>query len=191
MRARQVVCGIAVCAVMMLPLTAAAAPDVNLKAKTYKTNLVTAMDECASAVTNVGGVGACPPSNATTDGTPFTIGRITIRASTSNRQVSTLIKSSSATPSAGLANRLIHTVIILRVTRTTGAPPATWVDQVLDCPDIAVSSNGNAIQKVSLGACGLAPELAANTTNKEILGVMVVDSSTGDVIAVPGLRLNH
>src|SRR6185295_7225877 len=37
----------------------AVGPDVSLKANTYSANLVQAMDECPSSVTNVGGVAAC------------------------------------------------------------------------------------------------------------------------------------
>ena len=163
-------------------------PDPSLNAKLFQTHLVQAMDECATAVTNVDGVGACTASNSDTDGTRFRMGRILIKSNLNPRQVMTTIKSSGTTPPAALANRLVHTVIVLRVTRTNQAPLVTWVDQVLDCPDIAIPSNGNAIQKVSLLDCGLAAPLADNTSNKEVVAVQVVDSVSGKPIAVPGIR---
>jgi hypothetical protein len=102
----------------------------------------------------------------------------------------TQLKSSSAT-APNLANRTLHTVIVMRVTRTDQAPLVTWVDQVLDCPDIAMPSNGNATQKTSLVACGLPAMLADNTTNKEVISVQVVDSVSGKPGAVPGVRRRH
>ena len=173
------------------PSAALADPDPGLSSKLFASNLVQAMDECASAVTNVGGVGACSPSNVDTDGTHFRTGKITIKANLGPRQVITNIRSSSATPQMALANRLLHTVIVLRVTRTTGSPLVTWVDQVLDCPDFAVPSNGNVVQKTSLLDCGLAATLADNTTNKEVIAVRVVDSNSDRAVAVPGLRRVH
>src|SRR5437899_4446891 len=99
----------------------AAGPDPNLKATRYSTSLVQAMDQCTFSVTNVGGVAACTPSNSSTDGTHFTVGRVVIRSMGSKNQVITALTSSRATPPAALANKLVHTVIILRVTRTTGS----------------------------------------------------------------------
>lgn len=174
-------------ALFLAPLVHAVG-DTNLTGKLFRSDLVQAMDECASAVTNVGGVGACPESNVDTDGTHFRIGRVQIKQTLNDRQVITTLKSSSANPSAALAGRLLHTVIVLRVTRTTEAPFVTWVDQVLDCPDMAVPANGNVVQKVGLNSCGLAPALADNTTNKEVIAVQVVDSMTGKPVAVPGVR---
>ena len=171
-----------------LPAWVLADPDPTLTAKLYNVNLVQAMDECASAVTNVDGVGACPTSNVDTDGTHFRMGRVTIKANFGPRQIFTQIKSNGTTPPNALANRLLHTVIVLRVTRTNQAPVVTWVDQVLDCPDIAVPTNGNAVQKTNFTACGLPATLADNTTNKEVIAVRVVDSVTGKAVAVPGLR---
>ena len=171
-----------------LPSWVHADPDPTLTGKVFSSSLVQAMDECASAVTNVGGVGACPTSNVDTDGTHFRMGRVVIKANFGPRQVFTQLKSSGTTPPNALANRLLHTVIVLRVTRTNQAPIVTWVDQVLDCPDIAVPSNGNATQKASFTDCGLAATLADNTTNKEVIAVRVVDSVTGKAVAVPGLR---
>lgn len=149
------------------------------------------MDECAVGVTNVGGVGACPTANVGTDGTHFRMGRVSIKSKLGPRQVFTQIKSSGTTPPSALANRLLHTVIMLRVTRTNGAPLVTWVDQVLDCPDIAVPSSGNAVQKASLLDCGLAAMLADDTTNKEVISVQLVDSVSGKVVAVPGVRRSN
>jgi hypothetical protein len=166
-------------------------PDPTLSAKLFASHLVQAMDECSSAVTNVGGVGACPTANVDTDGTHFRLGRVAIKANFGPHQVFTQLKSSGTTPPTALANHVVHTVIVLRVTRTNQAPLVTWVDQVLDCPDIAVPSNGNATQKASLTDCGLAATLADNTTNKEVVSVSVVDSTTGKAIAVPGLRRVH
>jgi hypothetical protein len=80
---------------------------------------------------------------------------------------------------------------VLRVTRTNQAPLVTWVDQVLDCPDMAIPSNGNALQKVSLLDCGLPSALANNTTIKEVIAVQVVDSVSGKAVAVPGVRRTH
>ena len=171
-----------------LPSWVHADPDPTLTGKVFSSSLVQAMDECASAVTNVGGVGACPTSNVDTDGTHFRMGRVVIKANFGPRQVFTQLKSSGTTPPNALANRLLHTVIVLRVTRTNQAPLVTWVDQVLDCPDIAVPSNGNATQKASFTDCGLAATLADNTTNKEVIAVRVVDSVSGKAVAVPGLR---
>jgi hypothetical protein len=172
----------------LLASLANAGPDVNLNGKLYRADLVQAMDECAAAVTNVDGVGACPESNANTDGSHFRLGRIQIKANQNDRQVMTIIKSSSANPTAALAGKILHTVIMLRVTRTSSAPLVTWVDQVLDCPDFAVPSNGNAVQKVSLTNCGLPAALAENSTNKEVIAVQVVDSGSGKPLAVPGIR---
>ena len=172
----------------LLPSPAQADPDVNLTAKLYRSDLVEAMDECTAAVTNVDGVGACPESNVDTDGSHFRLGRIQIKPNLNDRQVLTTLKSSSANPSAALAGRILHTVIVLRVTRTSSAPLVTWVDQVLDCPDIAVPANGNATQKVSLTSCGLPAALAENSTNKEVVTVQVVDSASGKPLAVPGIR---
>lgn len=171
-----------------LPAWVFADPDPSLGAKLFNSTLVQAMDECASAVTNVGGVGACTTSNVDTDGTHFRMGRVSIKANFGPRQVFTQIKSAGTNPPTALANRLVHTVIVLRVTRTDQEPIVTWVDQVLDCPDIAIPSNGNAIQKASLTDCGLAGTLADNTTNKEVIAVRLVDSVSGKPIAVPGVR---
>jgi len=176
---------------LALPSFALADPDLDLTAKLFSGTLVAAMDECTSAVTNVGGVGACMPSNVDTDGTHFRMGRIQIKAKLGGGQVATMLKSSSANPPAALANRTLHTVIVLRVTRTNQAPLVTWVDQVLDCPDMVVPSNGNVTQKVSLSNCGLATELANDTTNKEVITVQVVDSTSGKPVAVPGVRRPH
>src|SRR5881397_779670 len=154
----------------------AAGPDPNLKATRYSTNLVQAMDKCTSSITNVGGVAACTPSNSSTDGTAFTSGKVIIREMSAGSQVITVLKSSGATPPGALAGKMIHTVIMLRVTRTTGSPLVTWVDQTLDCPSVTVPANGNVIQKVTLLDCGLAPTLEDKTTNKEVLSVQVVDS---------------
>lgn len=172
----------------LLPAVAAAGPDVNLTAKLYRSDLVQAMDECTSSVTNVDGVAACPESNVDTDGTHYRLGRIQIKPNLNDRQVMTVLKSSSANPQAALAGRIVHTVIVMRVTRTSSAPLVTWVDQVLDCPDIAVPANGNVTQKVSLTNCGLPAALAENSTNKEVVAVQVVDSNTGKPLAVPGIR---
>ena len=166
----------------------AAGPDPNLRAQIYSSNLVQAMDQCTSAVTNVGGVGACPPGHSSTDGTPFTAGRVRIKSNSGRSQVTTTLKSSSATPPGALAGKSIHTVIMLRITRTVGSPLVTWVDQTLDCPTMVVPSNGNVTQKVSLLNCGLPPALSEDSTNKEILSVQVVANGTGDPIAVPGVR---
>lgn len=163
-------------------------PDPTLSAKLFQSHLVQAMDECTFGVTNVGGVGACPTANVDTDGTRFRTGRVMIKANFGPRQVFTQIRSSGTTPPNALANRLLHTVIVLRVTRTNDAPLVTWVDQVLDCPDMAIPSNGNATQKASLVDCGLAATLADNTTNKEVIAVRVEDSVSGKVVAVPGVR---
>jgi hypothetical protein len=170
-----------------LPLNAAG-PDPNLKATRYSTNLVQAMDQCPSSITNVGGVAACTPSNSSTDGTHFTTGKVLIRELSGGSQVVTALKSSAATPPAALAGKVIHTVIMLRVTRTTGSPLVTWVDQTLDCPDVTVPANGNVIQKETLLGCGLNPTLEDKTTNKEVLSVQVVDSVSSKPIAVPGVR---
>ena len=166
----------------------AVGPDPNLRALVYNTNLVQAMDQCTFSITNVGGVAACTPSNSSTDGTHFTVGRVIIRAMTSRGQVATLLRSSKATPPAAFANKLVHTVIVLRVTRTTGTPLVTWVDQTLNCPNILVPPTGDAIQKATLLDCGLAAALADNTTNKEIVSVQVVDNASSKAIAVPGVR---
>ena len=166
----------------------AAGPDPNLKATRYSTSLVQAMDQCTFSVTNVGGVAACTPSNSSTDGTHFTTGKVLIRELSGGSQVVTALKSSAATPPAALAGKSIHTVIMLRVTRTTGSPLVTWVDQTLDCPDVIVPPSGNVKQKETLLGCGLAPALDEKTTNKEVLSVQVVDSVSGKPIAVPGVR---
>ena len=180
---------VALGALLVLPLRLeAAGPDLNLKANTYSTNLVQAMDRCASAVTNVGGVGGCAPANSSTDGAFLTLGRVLIRSRMGRTQVATLLRSSNTTPPGALANKVIHTVLVLRVTRTNGSPQVTWVDQTLDCPNVTVPSSGDVVQKVSLVDCGLATTLADNTTNKEILSVQVVNNATGKVIAVPGVR---
>src|SRR5687767_11137808 len=101
-------------------------PDPTLSARLFQSHLVQAMDECTVAVTNVGGVGACPTANVVTDGTRFRMGKIMIKANFGPRQVFTQIKSSGTTPPNALANRLLHTQIMLRVTRTNGAPLVTW-----------------------------------------------------------------
>jgi hypothetical protein len=117
------------------------------KANTYSADLVQAMDRCASAVTNVGGVGGCPPDSSSTDGAHFTLGRITIRSRLAKGQVVMLLRSSTATPPRALANKAIQLVIMLRVTRTVGNPPVTWVDQTLDCPNVTVPTTGDVLQK--------------------------------------------
>jgi len=165
----------------------AAGPDPNLKATRYSTSLAQAMDQCTFSVTNVGGVAACTPSNSSTEGA-FTGGKLLIRSLSSGSQVVTSLKSSNTTPPAALAGKVIHTVIMLRVTRTTGSPLVTWVDQTLDCPDVTVPPSGNVKQKETLLGCGLASALDEKTTNKEILSVQVVDSVSGKVIALPGVR---
>ena len=166
-------------------------PDPHLKSRLYSTNLVQAMDQCMFAVTNVGGVGACPPSNSSTDGTPFTIGKFLIRNRSTSSQIRMSLGSSAATPPGALAGKSIHIVIMLRVTRTVGTPSVTWVDQTLDCPSVTVPASGVVSQRTSLGTCGLVSPLSDDTTNKEILSVQVVDSNSGKPIAVPGVRNNR
>ena len=180
---------VALGAVIVQPLRLeAAGPDPNLKAIRYSTNLVQAMDQCTFSVTNVGGVAACTPSNSSTDGTHFTTGKVLIRELSGGSQVVTALKSSAATSPGALAGKSIQTVIMLRVTRTTGSPLVTWVDQTLDCPPVIVPANGNVVQKETLLGCGLAPTLEEKTTNKEVLSVQVVDTVSGKPIAVPGVR---
>jgi hypothetical protein len=179
---------VALGAVIVRPLRLeAVVPDPNLKATRYSTSLAQAMDQCTFSITNVGGVAACMPSNSSTEGA-FTGGKLLIRARSSGTQVVTVLKSSTTTPPAALAGKTIHTVIVLRVTRTTGSPLVTWVDQTLDCPDVIVPPSGNVKQSETLLDCGLAPALDEKSTNKEILSVQVVDSVSGKVIAVPGVR---
>ena len=165
----------------------ATGPDLGLKANLYSANLVQAMDQCTSAVTNVGGVGGCAPANTNTAGTDFTLGRVLIRARAGRSQVATALRSSTATPPAALAGKTLHTMIILRVTSTVGTP-VTWVDQTLDCPNIPVGPTGDVLQKVSLTDCGLPAALADNTTNKEVISVQVIDNASGNPLAVPGIR---
>jgi len=180
---------IALGAVLVEPLRLeAVGPDPNLKAIRYSTSLVQAMDQCTFSITNVGGVLACAPSNSSTDGTHFTTGKVLIRELSGGSQVVTALKSSAATPPAALAGKSIQTVIMLRVTRTTGSPLVTWVDQTLDCPPVIVPANGNVVQKVTLLDCNLPQTLEDKTTNKEVLSVQVVDSVTGKAFAVPGVR---
>src|SRR5437867_1543783 len=189
MNTRSLAILVAFAALFMQPLrVGAVGPDLNLKAMTYSANLVQAMDQCTFSVTNVGGVGACPQSNANTDGTHFTVGRVAIKSMASRNQVTTSLKSSRATPPGALANKLVHTRIVLRITRTNGSPLVTWVDQTLNCPNILVPFTGDANQKVSLLDCGLALTLADNTTNKEIVSVQVVDNASSKPLAVPGVR---
>jgi hypothetical protein len=189
MKTRIAIAVVALGVIAVQPLRLeAAGPDPNLKASRYSTNLVQAMDQCTFSVTNVGGVAACSPSNSSTDGTHFTAGKIIIRLFGGGNQVVTILKSSGATPPAALANKSIHTVIMLRVTSTAGGPLVTWVDQTLDCPTVLVPANGNMLQKATLQDCGLPLALADRSTNKEILSVQVVDSGSGKPIAVPGVR---
>ena len=191
MRNKLIYTIVAIGFLVSLPAWVLADPDPVLTAKLFNANLVQAMDECGSAVTNVDGIGACPTSNVDTDGTHFRMGRVTIKANFGPRQIFTQIKSNGTTPPNALANRLLHTVIVLRVTRTNQAPVVTWVDQVLDCPDIAVPTNGNAVQKTNFTACGLPATLADNTTNKEVIAVRIVDSVSGKAVAAPGVRRVH
>jgi len=186
---RLIIALVALGAAIVWPLhVRASGPDLNLKAQLYSANLVQAMDQCASAVTNVGGVGGCTPSNSSTDGTHFNLGRVLIRSRFGRSQVATALRSSSASPPGALAGKTVHVVIMLRVTRTIGSPPVTWVDQTLDCPNIPVGPTGDVVQKVSLTDCGLAAALADNTTNKEVLAVQVINNGSGKPIAVPGTR---
>jgi hypothetical protein len=175
--------------IIVRPLRVDADPDPSLSAKGYRTSLVQAMDQCTTAVTNVGGVGACAASNTNTDGARFSLGRIIIKSIEGDRQVQTVLKSSRTSPPAALAGKVIHTEIVLRVTSTSGS--VTWVDQTLECPDAAVLSDGKVAQKVSLQSCGLPAPLSDNTTNKEIVSIRVVDSGSGLPIAVPGVRRTH
>jgi hypothetical protein len=108
------------------------------------------MDECGSAVTNVDGVGACPTATSTPTAPTSVWAKSRSSPNSGQRQFSRSSESYGTTPPNALANRLVHTLIVLRVTRTNQAPLVTWVDQLLDCPDIAVPSNGNAIQKTRL-----------------------------------------
>ena len=180
---------VAVGALVMQPWRVeAVGPDLNLRAMTYSANLVQAMDQCTSAVTNVGGAGACPQSNSNTDGTHFAVGRVAIKSMASRNQVSTSLKSSRATPPGALANKSVHTRIVLRITRTNGTPLVTWVDQTLNCPNFVVPATGDTVQKVSLLDCGLAAMLADNTTNKEVVSVQVIDNASSKPLAVPGVR---
>ena len=183
---------VALGAVIVQPLGArAVGPDPNLKARSYSTAMVQAMDQCTSAITNVGGVGACAPSNSSTDGTPFTSGNVSIRNRSTSSQVKMLLKSSAATPPGALAGKSIHLVIVLRVTRTVGTPLVTWLDRTLDCPSVTVPPSGNVSQKTTLASCGLVSPLSDDTTNKEVLSAQVVDSTSGKPIAVPGVRNNR
>src|SRR5207247_8021316 len=100
-------------AVMLHPLAVGAVgPDPNLKARSYIVSLVQAMDQCTFSITNVGGVAACSPSNSSTDGTPFTSGKVGIRNRTTSSQVKMSLKSSAATPPGALAGKSIHLEIV-------------------------------------------------------------------------------
>ena len=176
-------------AMVVQPLSAGAlGPDRNLSATMYRVALVQAMDQCLVTMTNIGGVGGCAPSNSNTDGTPFTKGSVVIRARNRRSQVTTILKSAMATPPHALANKLVHTVIMMRVTRTSSSPTVTWTDQTLDCPQMAVPNSGNLLQNVTLEDCGLPSTLADDFTIKEVLSVQVVDDNSGKPIAVPGVR---
>jgi len=191
MKAGIAILFVALGAVIVRPLgVGAVGPDPNLKARIYSSNLVQAMDQCTFSITNVGGVAACAPSNSSTDGTHFTTGRVSIRNRSVSSQVKMSLKSSAATPPGALAGKSIHVMIVLRVTRTVGVPLVTWVDQTLDCPSVTVPPSGDVTQKTALVTCGLVPPLSDDTTNKEILSVQVVDSTSGKAIAVPGVRNN-
>src|SRR5216684_834490 len=94
MKAGIAIVVIALGAVIVEPLRLEAlGPDPNLKARSYSTALVQAMDQCTSVITNVGGVGACAPSNSSTDGTPFTSGKVSIRNRSTSSQVRMSLKS--------------------------------------------------------------------------------------------------
>ena len=176
-------------AAMVVQPLCAGAIDRNLFSPMYHSTLVQAMDQCMVTMTNIGGVGGCTPSNSnTTDGTPFTKGWVSIRAKSGRSQVTTVLRSAQTLPPHALANMTVHTVITMRITRFSSSPTVTWVDQTLDCPQVAVPASGNYSQRTTLQACGLPSTLADDNTMKEVLSVQVIDDNSGKAIAVPGIR---
>jgi hypothetical protein len=173
--------------------------DSKLQASIFKTKLVQAVDECVGGATTIGGVDACVPTNATTDGTFFSIGSVSVKSRFSTAQVLTIIKSSGngdVGQKSALGGKKVGTRLVVRVTKRTTAAnptdPVTWTDQVLDCvpapPNDIINGTGNRVSKMTLAQCGLDTDLVLDHYQKEIVSASVIDVDTGEAIAVPGVR---
>jgi len=163
--------------------------DAKLQAAVYNTKLVQAMDECDTPTTVISGQGACVPANVVTDGTDFSVGKLLVKNKLGNSQILGLLKSSSnAANKNGLAGKNLRVRLTLRITQS-GATPATFADITVNCGNATpVPSNGNYLLKTQLTACALPSALAADGTLKEIVSASIVDFTTGEAIAVPGVR---
>lgn len=162
--------------------------DAKLQAPIFKTKLVQAVDECASPTTVISGIGACAPTNAASDGTPFSVGHMIVRARINSAQVLTVLRSSpNAGVKAALGGLNVRTRLTVRVTRTS-ALSTTWADFTLNCPISTVTGTGNIVMRSALTACGLPGVAASENFQREIVHAEVINADTGLAIAVPGVR---
>ena len=172
--------------------------DSKLQASTFNTKLVQAMDACDTPTTTIGGLDACAPSNTTTDGTQFSVGKLLVKSKGGPSQVIAILKSSgngddTPPPANDLAGKTVRVNLTLRITRRSGpgGPAATFSDIDVVCAQAAapIGTNGNFVFKGPLSGCLNFPALLASDQNlREIVSASIVDAGTGDAIAVPGVR---
>lgn len=198
MKGKALIAGIAGVAAALVVASSASAQepfDSKLQAAVFNTKLVQAMDECATGTTVIGGIDACAPANTlTASGETFSVGKILVKSKIGPTQVLAIMKSSSnGENKKNLAGKHLRVRLTLRITRrtTSGNPPATFVDQTLNCASSTVPSNGNFLFKGQLAGalgCNLDSSLANENFEKEIVSAEVVDADTGLAIGVPGVR---
>ncbi len=165
------------------------------KASAYTVDFARAMDQCIPAnsvtVVNPGGVDACPQTNSTTDnGTAGVISaHLAVRRGTNG--VSVRLSGSGFNPGGHVLLEMT-----LRTTSTAVSSPApaskTYVDTTTSCftPFITVQANGRFSVHTTLGTCLSQSNLPAvlGTGNIEILDAALINTDTGDVVGVPGIR---
>ena len=190
----QVVLGCAVALALWAGAANAQQPfDIKLQASTYKSKLVPALDECVVPTTVIGGLGACAPGNTTTDDGRFSVGSVAVKSKNITSQVLTILKSSgNELDKKDLGGLVVHTQLVVRVTRRDLANPATFQDVTLNCnlpAPVTITGTGNYVDKRALVAgCGLDPGLASEQFQKEIVSARVGNTGTGLPLAVPGVR---
>lgn len=196
---------VALGAIVILPQAQAQVNQV-ARATSYRVQLVRAYDECVGpgiTIVNPGSVAGCAAANVDTDDEVMNMTRGNL-AIIPNSRLGAVIRLSAngvspTTVPVGLQ-------LTFRTTNTLGLPPATtktYEDVTIICGDTAgtvcgnstaIKSNGRVQLRTTLADC-----LAANGLNSNLLagsqsGIEFVDAglvncNTGEIFAVPGVKL--
>jgi hypothetical protein len=182
------------------------------RATLYKTFIVRAMDECTSGFVTVvepGSISGCVQANSTTDSALTAVGRGILQVRRSRVPVGKKINGSQTVSKiifrgAGFApaGTPMGVQLTLRTSNTLGLPSGskTYEDQTIICGDTAggscgnftsVSPSGRITLRQTLGDCLTANGLSTvpASGNIELLGVELVNCSTGKVAGVPGVLI--